>query len=92
MQRTFGAMPGGGILYVYRFSPEEFGSIGARSILSIVADIKRDRRQAFKQIREMLKAFRLVQEGEEVQSISIGSDKLGNEQLVVVAIVPGGPK
>lgn len=92
MGRTFGAMPGGGILSTYQFTAAEFGSIGARMLLDLLATTKLERRQAFRAVEAMLRAYKLISKNEVVQSLSLGSEATGRETLVCVTVIPHGPQ
>lgn len=93
MNRNFGIVPGGGILFVYKFAPDDFGVIGATAMKNIAqAPLKLHRKQSFKSVEAMMRTFKLIKPDEEVQSVSIGCDRLGAEQLVVVTMAKGGPE
>jgi hypothetical protein len=92
MNRKFGAMPGGGILSVYHFTVEEFGSIGARMILELVGETKQLRSKAFKAVVSMLRAYKLILSDEQVQSLAIGTGPKGHEVLVCATLIPHTPE
>jgi hypothetical protein len=91
MKRLFGYQPGGGILNVYQFDPQEFGSIGNNWIVDILDQMRATRRKSFKVIKSLLDAYKIMGKDEEVQHIALGTNKLGHRVLVVVTVLQGGP-
>jgi hypothetical protein len=63
---------------------DAFGVVGRSAMEGIRATLKRDRRKAVVGLERMLRAFKLLLPNERVLTFSIGSDRLGNETLVVV--------
>ena len=63
-------------LAIRLFDTNAFGVIGARSVIGLLDDRKKERKKAFTAVRAMLIAFRMVEGKEDILSLSIGCDRL----------------
>lgn len=93
MKRHMGIQPGGGVLTVYQFEPDEFGSIGSNRIrdLVFIDQTRKDRRKTFRAVEDIIRAYNLISNLEEILYLSAGSRKDGKWLLIVVTIMKGGP-
>ena len=85
--KTYMAAFGADSLIVRHFQSDAFGVVGARNLVGLSATLKRDRRRAVRGVREMLKAFSLINLKEEILSISTGTNGSGDSAIVVVSML-----
>lgn len=92
MRRWGTLQPGGGMLNVYEFDPADFGVIGGAVITGLRDTTKKVRRTAVADVLRLVRTLKLVTGKEEVVSVSVGADSLGNMALVIVTKIGGAPR